>query len=216
MAGRIRLGWIGRAIAFVALAAIALASFEGLVLVFQIFTDNRLVHVTQAEASVERAQRAVAAIEQTQALAASDIAQRAREVNDAERQIKDVSDKMPKPAKPGGLCFDKRGRRVSCCATTPTPGRSSARMTEYNARLSLAMKAPEVAQRNLDAAHAKAGAVDVAPATNQLSDSKEENCSIGLATTRRPASYTTRLARSSHLSPRRRTGAWLRPRSHAS
>jgi hypothetical protein len=169
----VRLGWVGRAIAFVALAAIALASFEGLVLVFQIFTDNRLVHVTQAEANVDRAQRAVAAIEHTQTLADAEIEQRAREVNDAERQIKDVSDQMPKAAPAAGTCSDKRGRRVSCGADTANATTLQHAMADYDARLSLAMKAREAALRNLDAAHAKAGAIDATPAKNQLSDAKE-------------------------------------------
>jgi hypothetical protein len=177
VAGRISrqagLGWAGRAIAFVALAAIAVASFEGLVLVFQIFTDNRLVHVTQAEANVDRARRTAAAVEQTQALTASDVAQRAREVNDAEQQIKDVSDQMPKAASAAGTCSDRRGRRISCGADTANATTFHRAMAEYNARLSLAMKAREAGQHNLDAAHAKAGAIDATATKNQLAEAKE-------------------------------------------
>ena len=168
-----RLTLLGRTLAWLALAAIALASFDGLVLVFQIFTDNRLVHVTQAEANIDRAQRAVAAVEQTQALAAAELDRRTREVNDAEQQIKDVSGQAPKPASTAVTCADKRGRRVSCGADYANATTFQYATADYDARLSLAMTAREAAQRNLDTAHAKAGAIDATPAKNQLADAKE-------------------------------------------
>lgn len=168
-----RTHWTGRVLAIIALSMIALASFDGLVLVFQIFVDNRLTYVLRAQESVAEAARALDVVEHARDGAETGIAQLAGEVAGAGQQIKDLSVQMPKAATSAGTCMDKRGRRVSCGADTLNAQSFRVAVADYQARLSVAMKARETAQRNLDAAHARADAIDDRPAKARLSEAKD-------------------------------------------
>ena len=85
---RLRFG--GKVLAWLALIAIGLASFDGLALVFSIFVDNRLTNVLQAQHQVEIAQHAADAN-------ASDTAAFVAEVKEVDEEITALAASRPTP-----------------------------------------------------------------------------------------------------------------------
>jgi hypothetical protein len=86
----VSLGWAGRIIAAIALAAIALASAEGLAIVFESFIDNRLVNVLQAQHRVEIARQAANA-------ESANVASLAGEVTGLDAQVAVLAKSIPQP-----------------------------------------------------------------------------------------------------------------------
>jgi hypothetical protein len=139
-----RLSFGGKALSWFALTAIALASFEGLALVFSIYIDNRLSNVLAAQHRVAIAERAA----DTSAFTA--------EISEQDAAIAALAKSMPQP--PAGtnrVCTGKKGQRVTCNADAVGAATYQASMRSYDARLRELTAKRSVSQAKVDATRDK-------------------------------------------------------------
>jgi hypothetical protein len=111
----IRLSWPMRLLSGVVMLAIALASFEGLAITFELFLTNRIHDVRTIQRTVEVAQEAVDAKRQEaqQSQAAIDSAR--MKVTALNAEIKEKETHPPQqPNVSAGSCHNRSGRAVSC------------------------------------------------------------------------------------------------------
>jgi hypothetical protein len=110
-----RLSWPMRILSGIVMLAIALASFEGLAITFELFLTNRIHDVRTIQRTVEIAQEAVDAKRQEaqQSQAAIDSAR--MKVIALNAEIKDKETHPPQQPNVGaGSCHNRSGRAVSC------------------------------------------------------------------------------------------------------
>jgi hypothetical protein len=153
----VSLGWAGRIIAAVALTAIALASAEGLAIVFESFIDNRLVNVLQAQHRVEITRQAADA-------ESANVASLTREVTELDAQVAALAKSIPQPPASSNKTCTWKIQRVSC-------GADSAAAAAYDARLADLTGRRSGLQARVDAARAnKPSAAALADAERALDD----------------------------------------------
>jgi hypothetical protein len=160
-----RLRLRGKLLAWLALAAIALTSFDGLALVFENFLDNRMVNVLAAQHRVEIAQ---AMADQ----GASDVAAFTAEVGALDAQVAALAKSMPSPpAASDKVCTGKRHARVTCNADAAAAATYQSAMKSYDARLSELTSKRSGLQAKVDGARAGKGAAEtLADARRNLDD----------------------------------------------
>jgi hypothetical protein len=160
----VSLGWTGRIFAAVALAAIALASAEGLAIVFESFIDNRLVNVLQAQHRVEVARQAADAEGAT-------IADLTGQVTELVAQVAALAKSIPQPPPSSNKTCTWRGQRVTCSADSVAATTYAASMKAYDARLADLTGRRSGLQARVDAARAKrSSAAALADAERALDD----------------------------------------------
>jgi hypothetical protein len=172
-----RLGIAGKASAAVALAAIAVMSFEGLSMAFEQFVNNRVVTVMHAQHDVEKAQRAVDHVNEARGLADADLAKLTSEANQLDKQITELSRTMPSQAKPSNrVCTQstKKGvMKVACGVDVTNANTYQVAMIEYNSRLGRLEADRHTKQAQIDTAHGKETAIDDNVAADNLSTAKQ-------------------------------------------
>ena len=172
-----RLGWAGRILATVALAAIALASAEGLSIVFESFIDNRLVNVLQAQHRVEDAKRAADA-EQT------NVTELTNEVKEIDSEIAALAGSRPSPPSASNRTCTWKGQRVSCSAEASSATAYASAARAYDERLASLTGQRSSLQAKMDAARAKRpSAAVLADAERALGDELQLSVMHKLAAT---------------------------------
>ena len=146
---RLRFG--GKVLAWLALIAIALASFDGLALVFSIFVDNRLTNVLQAQHQVEIAQRAADAN-------ASDVSAFVAEVREVDGEISALAASRPQPPPASNKTCTWKGQRVPCGPDTTAAAAYAAAQKAYDARLANLEAKRAASQAKVDGARSHTAA----------------------------------------------------------
>ena len=159
-----QLGLAGRALAALALIAIAVASFDGLALVFSIFIDNRLTNVLQAQHQVEIAQRAADTV-------ASDTAAFVAEVREVDGAITALAASRPQPPTASNKTCTWKNQRVPCGPDTTAAAAYASAQKAYDARLANLEAKRAASQAKVDGARGRTAAPEVlAEARRKLDD----------------------------------------------
>ena len=158
---RLRFG--GKVLAWLALIAIALASFDGLALVFSNFIDNRISNILVAQHRVEIARLAADQV-------AGDVAAFTAEVKEVDGQIEALAKSMPAAPTGSGRVCSWRGQRVSCNADTTSASTYQAAMRSYDARLADLTAKRAASQAKVDAARSRTAAPEELAAARRALD----------------------------------------------
>ncbi len=159
-----QLGLAGKALAALALLAIAVASFDGLALVFSIFIDNRLTNVLQAQHQVEIAQRAADTV-------ASDTAAFVAEVREVDGEITALAASRPQPPTASNKTCTWKNQRVPCGPDTTAAAAYASAQKAYDARLANLEAKRAASQAKVDGARGRTAAPEVlAEARRKLDD----------------------------------------------
>ena len=175
-----RVGTAGRIGAALALAAIAVMSFEGLSLAFEQFVNNRVVTVSHLQHDVEKAQQSLERIVAARMTADGDIAKLTSEVGTLDASIAELSKTQPTaPPASKAVCGggrDKKGRVIptySCGADATNAKSYQTALSAYNDRLNVLLADRKSKQGQIDAARGKAIAIDDASARTAVGDARQ-------------------------------------------
>jgi hypothetical protein len=160
-----RLKLSGKLLAWFALAAIALASFDGLALVFSIFIDNRISNTLAAQHQVEIAQRTADQV-------AGDVSAFTAEVKELDGQVAALAQNIPAPPPATNKTCTWKGQRVACGPDATSAATWQAAMRAYNARLADLTAKRAASQAKVDAARNRNGAAEALTAAKQALDNE--------------------------------------------
>jgi hypothetical protein len=148
-----RVSFFSKMLALLVLAAISVASFEGLSLAFEVFLTNRITHITTMQRDLRAAESRLADASAKQTTTRDDVARIDAAIKDA------VAQTPQQPSLSGKTCAGKRGP-ATCTGDTAAQRNYLATVKAHNA---------EIAQLRAERARVQQAA-DVAAPTGQLSN----------------------------------------------
>jgi hypothetical protein len=140
----VKLSAAGKMLAWLTLLAIALASFEGLALVFSIYIDNRLSNVLSAQHRLESVQHIV---DQN----ASDVSAFTAEIAELDAESAALAKSMPQPPAGTNRVCTWKGQRVTCAADAIGAATYQTAMKAYDSRLNDITAKRAASQARIDA-----------------------------------------------------------------
>lgn len=169
-ATRLRIG--GRLVAFLALAAIAVGSAEGLAVAFEAFLQNRVVEIARAARDVEKAQAAVDLAKSAIARQDAARAELAGEMRELDSQAAELAKSMPQPPAGSNRVCTWKGQRVTCSADSAVAAAYRDAMKAYDARLQGLTGRRAALQAGVDAARANEASSASPAASDALLEAK--------------------------------------------